>query len=383
MKRVSKNLPRARTATFAALLIAALSVVVGCGPSANRRASRTAGEGTPGAAQAPVALFGKPVTGLLVLSDLEWFAFDPDACSFTRLKALLPRMRRAYARASEGVLVLETEDGKTYACRSDGTALTAIDLGDAEAKDAYPSPGLDRVATLSGDDDKGSLRVSGTEQVLAKGRISFLAWSPAGDAIYYMKNGACFMQAVDAGAATAPKRFALVAEHPAWLPDGSAMVAELPTGEAALALVAADGSKSTRLAGPGTLKSPITGGDLDPSLPSPSPDGSRVAFCGSDSAEWQVAVTTTQGAKARIVSPAKRSFEVATRPSRAVWSPDGERLAFIDGNHIDGYKLFVVPAAGRPTARPAEVPFKRATPGAGLPPDLDMSFYAPSILCWR
>jgi TolB protein len=122
-----------------------------------------------------------------------------------------------------------------------------------------------------------------------------------------------------------------LADHPAWLPDGSSYVyASNSPGQWSLV--------RALTSSPNAAVNVIASGEIAPdaSWPTVSPDGKRIAFSMSVRGTAQIAVIGTDGSRLTLLG------EGAT-PS---WSPDGTRLAFSRVVNENTHLFFVNPDTG-------------------------------------
>jgi TolB protein len=122
-----------------------------------------------------------------------------------------------------------------------------------------------------------------------------------------------------------------LADHPAWLPDGSSYVyASNSPGQWSLV--------RALTSSPNAAVNVIASGEIAPdaSWPTVSPDGKRIAFSMSVRGTAQIAVIGTDGSRLTLLG------EGGT-PS---WSPDGTRLAFSRVVNQNTHLFFVNPDTG-------------------------------------
>jgi dipeptidyl aminopeptidase/acylaminoacyl peptidase len=101
---------------------------------------------------------------------------------------------------------------------------------------------------------------------------------------------------------------------------------------------------------------PLTAGDWDDQLPAWSPDGARIAFVsgrGSDADRTNDTNVFVVDAKAGAQPRALTTWSGPDHDARPAWSPDGTRIAYLQGSEPKYYAysrntLAVVPAAGGP-----------------------------------
>jgi dipeptidyl aminopeptidase/acylaminoacyl peptidase len=144
--------------------------------------------------------------------------------------------------------------------------------------------------------------------------VETLAWSPNGSWISYGGGGSVYVVPVDGGAPT------LLANgsEPRWSPDGSRLALTMQDG---ISVVTVDGSKTIRIA---------NGYEA-----AWSPDGDRIVThveertSGSFHEELWVGAADGSGVAIDILPPACCSNGIVDET--LTWSPDGARIAFLDG----------------------------------------------------
>jgi TolB protein len=122
-----------------------------------------------------------------------------------------------------------------------------------------------------------------------------------------------------------------LADHPAWLPDGSSYVyASNSPGQWSLV--------RALTSSPNAAVNVIASGEIAPdaSWPTVSPDGKRIAFSMSVRGTPQIAVIGTDGSRLTLLGE-------GASPS---WSPDGTRLAFSRVVNRNTHLFFVNPDTG-------------------------------------
>lgn len=326
--------------------------------------------------------------GIIVVSGLKFFLIDPKTGQSKELIPTVKKISRIFYRSQEKNLVVHSQDGKIYVCKSDGSQLKTTDIKQAENHLLFPSPDLSKIAIVKLADDKTRIYVrdldNKEQKLITKGDCSFISWSPNNTTIYFLKGGSSFLSDFrQAGQATTLS--ICLGHNLDWSVDGKQTVAEITrNGITQIAVANLNFGQVRDVTSKIQLLSPITGSELEPSLPALSPDGEKVAFCASDTAEWHVFSLVLKNCLLKIVSPAKRDFEVVTRPSRPFWSPDNKKIAFVDGNFIDGYKLYIAEAQREVGQQKIyNLPFKRVRAGADIKPGSDSSFYIPYIISWQ
>jgi Tol biopolymer transport system component len=160
------------------------------------------------------------------------------------------------------------------------------------------------------------------------------AWSPDGSQIAYLgvaPDGSSEVYVIDVEGAAPPARITSertdVGDGLAWSPDGTVIFYQSdPDGQAVIRSIDVVSERTTTIV-------------QDAGYPAVSPDGTRIAFNTWSSA--RVTLADIDGSARRIISPGEAAL--------AKWSPDGQRIAWLQG---DGH-TYVYDVASAETRRVA------------------------------
>ena len=164
-------------------------------------------------------------------------------------------------------------------------------------------------------------------------------WSPDGSRIAYVGDGGIYMMDSD-GANSRQLTFDKRDRGPVWSPDSTRIAYSQGLFDPGIYVTDLDGSGGQILTEYGH----------DPAW---SPDGTQIAYVGSDTVEFLV-MDTDGGNQQPLASLTARSTDdpdlkpLGEVVERAVWSPDGRRIAYNDGR-----SLYVIEADGTNRARVA------------------------------
>lgn len=185
-----------------------------------------------------------------------------------------------------------------------------------------------------------------------------------------------------------------------WSDDGKRIVVEAIYGSEPAETVLTckpDGSDVHVLASSKEIIDPKTQQRFYAEWPTISHNGKQVAFAALDvnPREWHVFVVPSRGdARVRVSPAGTRGVKEVGNRSRPFWSPDDSRVAFLDGNHFEGYRLFVVDAgrgkgATKGTVQSFNIPFKKTKwknieeATRKIPRGHDYSYLQPYIISWQ
>jgi Tol biopolymer transport system component len=165
--------------------------------------------------------------------------------------------------------------------------------------------------------------------------VSSPTWSPSGDQIAFLREGAGGDSSIRAVAATGGQERVLIRGgqiqyfDPAWSPDGTKIAFASDRQNGGIFTMNVDGTGVRKLTG-------ATGLD-PPGAPAWSPDGSRLAFVGDLGAEpTKIYVMNADGSRKTLVGP-------GSEPS---WSPDGDWIvcASISGEKtaLANYDIYAI-----------------------------------------
>jgi Tol biopolymer transport system component len=197
------------------------------------------------------------------------------------------------------------------------------------------------VLTLMVADATGSGRRALTPPVQ---NIEWWDWSPSGDRIVYMAEGALWVVEVDRGE---PRKLVGTghAHFPTWLPpDGNEIVYRLEGASPAIFAISADGTSERR-----QLSTTPAINRFDYQGPTVSPDGSLISFT------RYTGTGEPRGFMLDHRTRAERRFPVpnGTRAETGgVFSPDGTTIAFVRYYTDATWQLIVAPADGSEEGRP-------------------------------
>ena len=164
-------------------------------------------------------------------------------------------------------------------------------------------------------------------------------WSPDGSRIAYVGDGGIYVMDSD-GANSRQLTFDKRDQGPVWSPDSTRIAYSQGLFDPGIYVTDLDGSGGQILTEYGH----------DPAW---SPDGTQIAYVGSDTVEFLV-MDTDGGNQQPLASLTARSTDdpdlkpLGEVVERAVWSPDGRRIAYNDGR-----SLYVIEADGTNRARVA------------------------------
>ena len=191
--------------------------------------------------------------------------------------------------------------------------------------------------------------------------IFYPRWSPSGDSLYYLRNQNELwkIDVTAAGEAAGSSRLLLEnAQARSRLTisaDGTRLVYSRQNDEIDLWIVAGE-EVDGRLE---ATTRQLTSGTADDSLPRLSPDGQDVVFSRAAGDNYNIFVMPTAGGRARQVT----FLSGEARARGAVWSPDGQEIAFgaTTAWRDEPVRVWKVSADG---GAPEEFPLSQSTPGS-------------------
>lgn len=100
----------------------------------------------PGFTEADEQRLFKKTTGIIMVSDLKFYALDPETGKVTRLTPSLKGITNMQYQAETKNLIIGVKNGAWYACKADGSNLTSLNVKPTKSRwSLLPSPDLTKV----------------------------------------------------------------------------------------------------------------------------------------------------------------------------------------------------------------------------------------------